>query len=178
MAIPVFEAELRSRRPPYLTMGAALALLGAVLGAVLAVLSARCCGWFGDRALFGAVGAAATAAACAALYDRFARQVRERIVVSDGGIRLSRYVSGRLVEQRRIKSAGLAIEVTQEGERRSCAVTLRERPGRAAMRRSFEIARGLPAAQVAQFLEGFVEGLRRTGQNPQIFMRPGTSKAC
>lgn len=141
-----------------------------LISALTTLIVAHLFGWLGHCVL---CCGAAVAVTLVTLYGPLSRQVSERIVVNGRGIRLSRHVRGRLIEQRRIKSAGLAIEVTQDAARRSMAITLCEQPRRALFRRRFEIARTLTAEDRASFLECFVDGLRRSGENPQIFVRCG-----
>ena len=93
----------------------------------------------------------------------------ERIVIKGGAMRIAHYQSGKLVEQRRVKLAGLVIEYRADGDSPCSFLPLRidERAHRP--RRMFEIARSLTPAERAGFLRALVEALRSIGANPAIF---------
>jgi uncharacterized membrane protein len=97
------------------------------------------------------------------------RRACERIVVGNGVIRVSRYVHGKLIEQRRIRSSGLAVEFKLDSEGKGLVIALREKPRRPMSRRTIEIARDLTPQERAKFLEQFIEGLRHSEANHEIF---------
>jgi hypothetical protein len=98
-----------------------------------------------------------------------ARRLRtERIVVENGVIRISHYVQNRLVEQRRMKLCDVTIEFRESINRDCTQIALRTGDRMRARSRSIEIARRLAPAERALFLEELLEGLRRSGANPEL----------
>ena len=110
---------------------------------------------------------------------RARRRRAERIVVENGVIRISRYVRDRLVEQRRMKVCDLTIELREAINRDCMQIALRTGDRMRAKSRTIEIALRLAPAQRALFLDDFLEGLRRSGADPQIHRtRASKSVAC
>ncbi|WP_425351470.1 hypothetical protein [Methylocystis bryophila] len=97
----------------------------------------------------------------------------ERIVIKGGAMRVARYRRGKLIEQRRVKLAGLAIECRADGNSACSFLALRidERAHR--LRRRIEIARHLTPVERAQFLRDFLFALCSRGANPAIFDHDG-----
>ncbi len=169
-----FEAVLTSGNAPKFGKIGAIGFAGALAIWTLTRNEARL---LGDNASVFATGSISLAACIFALrFWRRSSRACERIVVGNGVIRVSRYVHGRLIDQRRVRSSGLAVEFEQDSEGECLAIALREKPRRPMSRRTIEIARALTPKQRAKFLEGFIEGLRRSGANPEIFRTAAPSK--
>ncbi len=92
----------------------------------------------------------------------------EHISIDGVAVRVSHYVEDKLVEQRRVKLADLAIELREDADHNCYMIQLRS--GRAAriVGRAIEIAHSLDPTERRLFFERFLEGLRKSGADPEI----------
>ncbi len=99
---------------------------------------------------------------------RAPRRRAERIVVANGVIRISYFLEDRLVEQRRIKLCGLTILLRETFDQSCLQIALRNADRAPTRGRTINIARCLSPSERALFRDEFLEGLRRSGSNPEI----------
>jgi len=174
---PVLDWVITSRKGPARSLSLVLAacLVLATL-ATLAILAALRRSGLGDH---GSTRVAAAILVCGALHFvmRRSRQLTERIVIRSGAIRIGYYQSGELIEQRRVKLAGLAIEYRAAGNCACSFLALRIDDRAHRPRRRIEIARHLTPTERAGFLRAFLEALRSTGANPAILDQEGSPLA-
>lgn len=99
---------------------------------------------------------------------RARRRRAEHIVVANGVIRISYFLDDRLVEQRRIKLCGLTILLRETCDQSCLQIGLRNADRARTRGRTINIARCLSPSERALFRDEFLEGLRRSGSNPEI----------
>lgn len=96
----------------------------------------------------------------APLYE--SRRLTERVRINNGVVRISRYVENNLVDQRRFKTLGLAVDCQSDATRDCVRLELVSR------NRTFEIAGHLTPSERSKFLVRFLDALHEAGVDPQI----------